>query len=124
RETVRHEVIRAGVDTGRDREETLPMGSEIGRVGENGRSRGASNLDLPTKLDDPVRRDAEELGCIERQVRQKDKQPVAPAKHGGAPWSWPQFLAADEERGLHQIDMEVLDPALCQGAHDVRLVHE
>ena len=41
---------------------------------ENGRSRRASNLDLPTKLDDPVRRDAEELGCIERQFRHAANQ--------------------------------------------------
>ena len=32
------------------------------------------------------------------------------------------FLAADEERGFHQIEAEVLHPALRQRPHDVRLV--
>jgi hypothetical protein len=39
-----------------------------------------SNLDLAAELDDPIGRNAEELGRIERQIRQEDEQPVAPAK--------------------------------------------
>src|SRR5437899_3233051 len=42
-----------------------------------------SDFDLAAELDDPVGRDAEELGGVERQVGQEDEQPVAPAEDGG-----------------------------------------
>src|SRR5438105_3228564 len=48
-----------------------------------------SDLDLPAEFDDPVGRDAKELGGVKGKVRQEDEQPVAPAKHGGTPRSGP-----------------------------------
>ncbi len=57
----------------------------------------ASNFDLPAELDDPVGRDAEEFGGIQRQVGQEDEQAVAPTEDGGTPRRRPQFLAADKE---------------------------
>src|SRR5712692_3876229 len=78
-------------------------------------SADALNLDLAAELDHPVGRDAEEFGGIERHLRQQDEQPVAPAPEEHAPRSRPHLLAADKERGVHQVDVEMLHPALRQG---------
>src|SRR5689334_6124156 len=84
----------------------------------------SSDLDLTAKFDNAVGRDAEELGRVECQIGQKDEQAIPPPPERGMSLGWPQLLATDKERGLHQIDSEVLDPALRQRAHDVRLVHK
>ena len=36
----------------------------------------------------------------------------------------PQPFASDDERGLHQVEAEAADPALREGAQDIRFVHE
>src|SRR4051794_24678399 len=81
-----------------------------------------SDFDLAAEFDDAVRRDAEELGGVEREIVQQDEQPVAPAPEAGAAPLRALFLTADKERGFHQIDAEVLYPRLRQRPHDVRLV--
>jgi hypothetical protein len=45
-----------------------------------GLARGASNFDLPAQLHDPVRGNAEELGRIQGEVAQEDKQPIPPCQ--------------------------------------------
>src|SRR5438552_4128954 len=66
-----------------------------------------SDLGLAAELDHPVRRDTEELGCVERQVGQEDEQAVAPAPEGEGVRPRAQLLAPDDERGFHQVEMEV-----------------
>ena len=83
-------------------------------------------LDLAAELDDAVRRNAKELGCIQCVVGHQNEQRIAPtpppAMVGTRPR--PQFLAADDEGSLHEVEAEPADPALRERTQDVRLVAE
>src|SRR5216683_3722431 len=85
--------------------------------------RDRSDFDLAAELDDAVCRDAEELGGVEHGVGHQDEDLLAPAGEGGA-LRRDDLLAAQEERGFHQVEAELQDAALRQRARDVRLVHE
>src|SRR5260221_12380663 len=83
----------------------------------------ALDLDLAAELDDAVGRDVEELGGVEHGVRHQDEELLAPAGEGGA-LRRDDLLAPQEERGLHQVEAELLQAARRQGARDVGLGHE
>src|SRR5258707_12801592 len=83
----------------------------------------ALDLDLAAELDDAVGRDVEEFGGVEHGVRHQDEELLAPAGEGRA-LRRDDLLAPQEERGFHQVEAELQDAALRQGARDVRLVHE
>src|SRR5260221_5827529 len=83
----------------------------------------ALDLDLAAELDDAVGRDAEVLGGVEHGVRHEDEELLAPAGEGGA-LRRDDLLAPQEERGLHQVEAELLQAALRQGGRDFRLGHE
>src|SRR5471030_1025663 len=86
-------------------------------------TRRDSDLDLAAELDDAVSRDAEELGGVEHGIGHQNEDLLAPAREG-RPLRRDDLLATQEERGLHQVEAELQDAALRQGARDVRLVHE
>src|SRR5438876_2551965 len=92
----------------------------------NDAARLGSNLDVTAELDNPVWRDPEKLGRVERIVRHQNEEPVAPTAEGGAtrPRPQPQLFATDDEGGLHQIEAQAANPALREGAQDVRLFGE
>ena len=79
---------------------------------------------LAAQFDDAVDRDAEELGRVERHVRQQDEQLLerqAQRRSGGRATI---FSRPTKERGFHQVEAEAADPALRQRARDVGLLEE
>src|SRR5205823_6610793 len=69
-------------------------------------------------------RNAEKLGCVEHVVGHQAEEPVAPAPERGAARPRPHPLTADDEGGIHQVEVQPSDPALRQGAQDTWLIHE
>src|ERR1700757_2688600 len=66
--------------TGRHPKTLNDSGPSSLRHTPRGLARGASNFDLPAQLHDPVRGNAEELGCIQGEVAQEDEQPIPPCQ--------------------------------------------
>src|SRR6201999_2115757 len=78
-----------------------------------------SDLDLAAELDDAVARDTEILGRAQHRALQEDEEPLAPARQAMRVVDADDLLAADEERGLKQVDAEIHQSHLRQGAWDV-----
>src|SRR5579885_2438884 len=82
-----------------------------------------SNLHLRAELDQPVARNAEECGGGARVAREEGEQLVAPQRHAG-PIGGDHGFAADEERRVHQVEIQSLDRAALQRRGDVRVLGE
>src|SRR5688572_1351884 len=81
-------------------------------------------LDLGSKLDDTIGRDAEELGCRLSIPRHEDEELLAPAHHFTLP-SWKNALAIQEIARLHGLQSQsVLRRAQLEDLWHTRCLHE
>src|SRR5919198_5855066 len=84
----------------------------------------SSDLDARAELDDAVSRNVEEVGDVAGVARHRGEHAVAPERHARATRHRHHFLAREEERRFHEIDVEPCGVAELERARDIELVHE
>src|SRR5207244_6345017 len=75
------------------------------------------------KFHDPIYRDSEKLGRVERHLRQPHEELLEREAERRTAFR-DDLLAADKERRLHQVEPEPADPAQRQRPRDVRFLQE